>query len=464
MAPEDPSNKTLLGRDRRYNAPLERAFWDILHPLDALIRHQTTSGIFLIAACALALIAANSGFSPLYNAFINAPISLTVGSWTFEEPLRFWVNDGLMAIFFYSIGLEIKREMLSGELASLDRASLPFIAALGGMVGPALIFLAFNPSPPASHGWGVPVATDIAFVIGALSLLGHRAPKTLYVFLVTLAIADDLLSVAIIALFYSEEIKVGYLAMAGFFTILLLVANLSGGRRASLYGLLAFLLWFVMLKSGIHATLAGVIAAFLTPARSKGHPALFSEKMRHLMDRYDSVHNDGRTPREDDDQFTLVLALQRGADYMGTPLHFFLHRLRAPVAFFVLPIFAFANAGVSFDDSLWEALEGNNVWIGVYLGLVLGKFVGVLATSLLAVRFGLGTLPVGVDRWLLAGGAMLSGIGFTMSMFISTLAYRSYPLLHITANFGVLLASITAGMIGFCYLWVLYRVRSSSEE
>ncbi|MBF0170997.1 MAG: Na+/H+ antiporter NhaA [Nitrospinae bacterium] len=460
MTHPDPAKRTLLGKDQRYNAPWERTFWDILHPLDSLIRHQTTSGVFLLSATALALVAANSGFAPAYGAFINTPISLTVGGWVFEEPLRLWVNDGLMAIFFYSIGLEIKREMQSGALASFDRAALPFIAAIGGMIGPALIYLSLNPTAPQAHGWGIPVATDIAFVIGALSLLGSRAPKSMYVFLVTLAIADDLLSVLVIALFYSDDINVGYLGAAGLFTLLLLAANLSGGRRASLYGLLALCLWFVMLKSGIHATLAGVIAAFLTPARSKTHPALFSEKMRHLMDRYDASHNDGGTPREDDAQFPLVQALQRGADHMGTPLHFFLERLRAPVAFFVLPVFAFVNAGVTLDDTLWNAMSGDRVWLGVFLGLVFGKCVGIFTTSMLAVRLGIGALPEGLDPARLAGAAMLGGIGFTMAMFISTLAFRDYPLHHLTANIGILMASVTAGIVGYSYLSILHRIRS----
>lgn len=459
MAPEK-NRLSLVGKERRYNAPWERAFWVVVHPLDRLVHYQAASGLVLLAATIMALLAANTGLAPWYHALIDTPVALTIGSWSLEEPLRLWVNDGLMAVFFLSIGLEIKRELVAGELASFDRAILPFIAALGGMIVPALIFLAINPTAPAAYGWGAPMATDIAFVIGALSLLGKRAPATLYVFLVTLAVADDLGAVMVIALFYTATIETGYLIAAGILTLLLLAANRGGIRWALVYALLGVGLWFVMLKSGVHATLAGVIVAFAMPVRSKSHPALFTEKMRDLLMQYEATHNDGQTPHEDDDQFSLVQALKQGADQMGTPMHFMLERLRAPVGFLVLPIFAFVNAGLPLGEDLWRAMEGNTVWLGVFLGLVVGKFLGIFSFSLAAVRLGIATLPTGIDGWRLAGGAILAGIGFTMSMFISTLAYRDYPELHLTANAGILLASVTAAVVGFAYFTLLEWFRN----
>ena len=440
------------GRERRYNSPLERMFFPIRTPFDDLIHHKTSRGVLLLAATIAALIAMNSPLQGAYLRFIETHISLQVGSWYFSEPLRLWVNDGLMGIFFLAVGLEIKRELLLGSLSSPRKAALPALAALGGMLAPAALFLMLNPLPPASRGWGVPIATDIAFAMGALALLGERVPRALYVFLVTLAVVDDLGAVLVIAFFYTDGINWEYLYSALGLFCLLAGFNLTGARHPLPYLMVGAVLWFAMLKSGVHATVAGVLVAITVPVRPKTNPRLFGEKARELITAYElrSSGDDGAATH--DERRHIIRHIKRGVFLIETPLERLLDELLMPVAFLILPIFAFVNAGVPLTmDDLAREIASPVSW-GVALGLILGKFAGVSAAAALAVWTGVGQFTERLTLRHLNGAAMLAGIGFTMSTFIATLGYRDHPQLLATAKTSILFASATAGIIGYLYL------------
>ena len=274
-------------------APWERAFSRVLSPFEEFIHRQTTSGLLLMGTAIIALLLANSSLSETYLHFIHTPVSINIGSWSLSMSLHHWVNDGLMTLFFFVVGMELKREMLVGELADLRQAALPIIAAIGGMVMPALIYFAMNPDGDAARGWGVPMATDIAFAVGALVLLASRVPKALITFLVALAIADDLGAVLVIALFYTRQLALDWLVGSGLLVLLLFAFNFAGIRRVLPYFGVAILLWYALLQSGVHATLAGVLAAFAVPARSKYDPALFGERIAELGQRFASSQQQG---------------------------------------------------------------------------------------------------------------------------------------------------------------------------
>ena len=451
-------------RHLRYNAPLERAFYHVRTPFQELLSHQTASGLVLLVATGLALFAVNSPFRDEYHAFTGMDISLSVGSWNLTESLRLWVNDGLMGIFFLAVGLEIKREILVGELSSRKKAALPLIAAAGGMIVPAMIFILINPSPPASQGWGVPMATDIAFVIGVLSLLGPRIPPSMYIFLISLAIVDDLGAVVIIAIFYSKGISTAYLVKALVIFVLLLFFNFVGVRRPLPYYIVGALLWFAMLKSGVHATVAGVLVAITIPARSKVHPVLFGQRVGELIERYESDHKDQPGHREDDDQYAMIQMIKRTTSIMETPMHRILDDLRFPVAFLIMPIFAFMNAGIPIESGHFAKALSHPVTIGVMAGLVVGKFAGVMTVCAIAIKTGIASLPEGMDWRRLTGAAILTGIGFTMSMFIAALGFRYEPELLQLAKTGVLISSMAAGVLGYFFLRLSFSEKSRPNQ
>jgi NhaA family Na+:H+ antiporter len=361
-------------------------------------------GLVLMGAAALAILVANSPLAPTYFAALAAyvgPLSVS-----------HWVNDALMALFFLLVGLEIKREMLDGQLASWNRRILPGIAAIGGMAVPAAVFLAFNWNDPATaRGWAIPSATDIAFSLGVLALLGSRVPTSLKLFLTALAIIDDLGAVIIIALFYTGNLSVTYLAFAGGVVVVLTIMNRLGVMRLTPYLLVGLILWFLVLKSGVHATIAGVVLAITIPLRpAPGRP-----------------------------------------DDMGSPLHRLEHGLQKWVTFLVIPIFGFANAGVSFDG-LSLAVLGDHLTLGVALGLLVGKLIGVFCTAWLVIRLGFADMPMGAGTLQLVGISLLCGIGFTMSLFIGLLAFADNPLLQEEVKVGILTGSLAAGLLGFAVL------------
>jgi len=384
-----------------------------LNSLQQFLKLESAGGVVLCAAAAMALMLANSPLETFYIQFLDLPLAIQIGGLAIAKPLLLWVNDGLMASFFMLVGLEVKREVVEGELSRVSDAALPAIAALGGMAGPALVYLACNwGDAEALRGWAIPTATDIAFALGVLALVGPRAPASLKVFLLALAIIDDLGAIIIIAAFYTAELSLVALTLAGVGVIALVALNLSGVSHRAAYMLAGVFIWVCVLKSGIHATLAGVIVGLAMPLRAV----------------------DGSSPSRDLE-----------------------HDLHPWVAFGVLPVFAFANAGVGLADiSPGELLHPIKVGIG--LGLLVGKQVGVIGSIWAATRIGVGTLPEGTDWLQLYGLALLTGIGFTMSLFIGTLAFpvEAYDL---DVRIAVLLASLISAICGYLVLRIGSRNR-----
>ena len=434
-------------------APWEKTFDKIVTPFEEFIHRETTSGMLLMGCALLALVVANSVLAEAYQHLSHAQIGIRIGGWELEKSLQHWVNDGLMALFFFVVGLELKREILVGELSEPRQALLPIVAAIGGMAVPALIFYAINPEGVAARGWGIPMATDIAFAIGALVLLAHRVPKALITFLVALAIVDDLGAVIVIALFYTETIDWTMLTIAAVLLGMLVSLNFGGFRRPLPYFLLGILLWLALLKSGVHATLAGVLTALTIPARPKYDPDLFSQRVKDLIARFDSSHRPGMSIMNNVEQRAIVQTLENGVKLVETPLQRLEHNMHMPVAFLVIPIFAFFNAGIPLDLGIMGSTLSHPVTLGVMLGLVLGKFIGIAGVSWLALKLGLGQLPAGTSFSQIMGVALLGGIGFTMSIFIAELGFVGQPELLLMAKTGILAASVLAGICG--YLWLL---------
>jgi len=378
----------------------------LIRTLDRLFKHEAAGGIALMASAALAFIIANSALSDGYHGALNLPFTVMLGDGGLQKPLILWINDGLMAIFFFLIGLELKRELLEGKLKNPSDVILPGMAAVGGMAAPALIFLAFNYSNPVTvHGWAIPAATDIAFAVGVLAMVGSRIPASLKIFLLTLAILDDLGAILIIALFYTAELKVDYLWLSLIPLAALYLLNRVGTHRIAPIVLCGMVLWFFVLKSGVHATLAGVITAFFLP----------------LKDRHGK-----------------------------SPLHSVENNLSPYVFFLIVPIFAFANAGVVLEGmtlaDLFSVLP-----LGIAAGLFVGKQIGVFGVTWLMVKAGLAKIPAGATWLQVYGVACLAGIGFTMSLFIGSLSYTDDLLMN-EVRLGVLLGSALSGIVGFLVL------------
>lgn len=440
-----------------YYAPWEKPVDRILTPFERFVHRESTSSFFLMAATVLALIIANSALSVFYSDLSHMKIGFSIGDIKLEKSLHFWINDGLMAFFFFIVGLELKREILVGELASMRKAALPIIAAVGGMVMPALFYVGFNRSGSALDGWAIPMATDIAFAIGAMVLLGKRAPHALMAFLVALAIADDLGAVAVIALFYTETIVMPALFAAAGFTAVLMIFNVSGIRWPVPYFFVAVLLWFAMLYSGVHPTMAGIIGAFTVPARPKYDPVYFKKVSNEILEQFEESYQANRRIITNDQMRSLVQRLENLIHSVMTPLQRLEHIWHIPVAFLVIPVFALFNAGVSLKLSDLSEIIHHPVLMGVSFGLVLGKFIGITGACWLAVRFNLAQLPDGVRFAHIAGASLLAGIGFTMSIFIAQLAFGVDSELLDVAKTGILLASTIAGISGFTLLWRVGR-------
>lgn len=440
-----------------FHAPWEKSFDKILTPFEEFIHQQTTSGLLLMGMAVLALVLANGPLASEYAHFMHTIISLGAGNWSLRMSLHHWINDGLMTLFFFVVGLELKREILVGELAKLRNAALPIGAAVGGMVVPALIYFAINPDGDAALGWGIPMATDIAFAIGALVLLAGRVPKALITFLVALAIVDDLGAVIIIAVFYTDTIALGPLTTAVGLSALLLVFNLSGIRKTTPYLIVAILLWYAMLQSGVHATLAGILGALSVPAIPKYKPERFSEHVKELMQRFDASHRPGKSIMTNDELRAVVQTLKNGVNSVEAPLQRLEHAWHMPVAYLVIPIFALANAGIPLTlDSLGESLT-HPVMLGVSLGLILGKFIGITGVSWLMLKLGVAVLPKDTRFTQIAGVSLLAGIGFTMSIFVAELGFAGQAEHLLMAKTGILAASLITGVAGFVWLYLVSK-------
>ncbi len=429
-----------MARKTTRKPPATRSVVDrLLSPAQALIRTESASGVLLIAAALLAFAWANSPWASSYFALLEVKLGVGLAGWHLDESVGHWVNDLLMAIFFFLIGLEIKREVLIGELAGWRRAALPIAGALGGMVVPALIYVAFNLGQPGLRGWGVPMATDIAFALGVLALLGDRVSPALKVFLLALAIVDDLGAVLVIALFYTDQLSGGALLLAFLVFGAALAYGSFGGARPLGFALLGLVLWYCMLQSGIHATIAGVLLALAVPLRHRLSTEQLQQELRPLTGQGVAF-----------EQVEVVIEHLEGVLARAhSPLHSIEHMLAPFVAFVVMPVFAFCNAGVPLGGNP-AGLIGM-VSVGAGLGLLLGKPIGVAGCAWLAVRSGLTRLPDGVSWPGVVGIGLLAGIGFTMSLFIANLAFGLSPELD-QAKIGVLAASVVAALLGLGFL------------
>ncbi len=387
--------------------------------IEEFIKKESSAGILLILVTIIALILQNSPLSGIYNHILHTHVEIRFGDLQIAKPLLLWVNDGLMAIFFFLVGLEVKREVLQGHLSSISQISLPGIAAIGGMIVPALVFIFFNKGESfAMNGWAVPTATDIAFALGILSLLGNKVPSSLKIFLMALAIIDDLGAIIIIAIFYTSDLSTISIVIAATALVILFVMNRLGVAKKAAYILVGIILWVSVLKSGVHATLAGVALAFFIPLNSKD--------------------KDGK-------EFSMAKQLE--------------HDLHYWVAFMILPLFAFVNAGVDLKGISLSDMT-NTVPMGIMLGLFIGKQVGVFGFSYIAIKLGWANLPKG-STWLqFYAVAILTGIGFTMSLFVDSLAYNDTQIYHFADKLAILLGSFLSGVVGYI---VLSMAKSSKK-
>src|SRR5918998_1038559 len=390
----------------------------VLAPFQRFTQTESSSGLVLLACTAVALAWANSPWAASYDHLWETELTLSLGPWSAHSTLHHLINDGLMAVFFFLVGLEIKREMLAGELASIRQAALPLAGALGGMILPALLYASLNAGTVGEPGWGVPMATDIAFALGVLALLGDRVPVGVRVFLAALAIVDDIGAVLVIAVFYSGGIAWGPLSFAGALVLLAVGANVAGVRRPLAYAAIGLVLWGAVLSSGIHATIAGVLLAMTIPARTRIDEEKFVSRARRALSRFETAHEPGASPLKDPEHQAAVQQLERLAEQLQPPLLRLEHSLHGVVAFGIMPLFALANAGVPLGLAQLGAGDGTAVALGVALGLLVGKPVGITLLAWAAVRFGLASLPQAVTWRTIGGAGLLGGKGVTMALFI----------------------------------------------
>lgn len=445
--------------------PLEPFFGKIISPFERFLRQTTAGGIVLMGMTLLTLIVASSPWGDAYRHLWETPVLVGIGIHTIEMSLHAWVNECLMALFFLLVGLELKREIMLGELASLRNASLPVAGAIGGMLAPAIIYLLFNPTGPAHAGWGIPMATDIAFAVGILVLLAWRIPRGVIIFLMALAIADDLGAVLIIALFYTQAINMTFLAIAVALLAMLMICNRGGIRHPLPYTLLGIFLWLALLKSGIHATLSGMLLAFSIPALPIYTPHQFSKRLDDMRDAFHAanVHPDeSNAPLSIIRMYSIAENLEKASSAVQSPQHRLEHRLTPWVNFGVIPLFAMANAGLDIWALPFREVIMQPVTIGVVLGLVLGKFFGITSFAWLAVKLGFAKLPGGVQWRHILGAAWLGGIGFTMSLFIGQMAFVGKPLLFEQARLGIILASTISALTGL--IWLYFSAPKSTRK
>ncbi len=433
----------------------------VITPFQRFIQLKAASGLVLIICAVVALIWANSPWSESYFTLWETHLDITVGSFVLSETLHHWINDGLMAIFFFYVGLEIKKEVLAGELSSARQAAFPFFAAIGGMVLPAGIYLLLNQGGSGAEGWAIPMATDIAFSLGILALLGDRAPLSLKIFLTAFAIVDDLGAVMVIALFYSSELQLNALLIVTGLLILLLVFNMLDVRRSAPYWIVGLVIWYFVSKSGIHATVAGILVALTIPANNKLRLNVFVENIREAIDEFWENTASAKKQILKRSQLSAIDTLENNIDLVQPPLQRIEHSLGGFVSFFVMPVFALANAGIALNNP-GETLA-SAIALHIVAGLVVGKTVGITFFSWLSVKLGWADYPEGITIWHIAAVSMLGGVGFTMALFIANLAFDQADLLA-QAKSGVLLGSVLAGVFGYLLLnWLLDPTEIAKE-
>ncbi|MEJ5993113.1 Na+/H+ antiporter NhaA [Pedobacter sp. Du54] len=421
-------------------SPIEK----LIAPVSRFIHLEYTSGIVLLACVATAILWANLAGESFHQVW-DTNFSVSFDGHSLSHPLHAWINDGLMAIFFFVIGLELKREFMDGELSTVRKAMLPMGAALGGMVVPALLYFVINRNSGAGHGWGIPMATDIAFALALLSMAGKHIPTSVKVFLSALAVADDLGAVLVIAFFYTNEVSFAALNTAGIFLVVLMIGNKMGVRSSLFYLLLGIGVWIGFLLSGVHATIAGVLVAFTIPAVTRVDENIYTDKLKKLTNEFEKEipSNSTLTTPAQHQTIQQVKSLSLAAE---TPLQKIEHSLHPWVAFAIMPLFALANSGILIGSDFFGTVI-NPVSIGVATGLIAGKFVGILLFSWLMVKIGMGALPENAKWRHMIGVALLGGVGFTMSLFISGLAFKA-PIFIEQAKYGILIGSVIAGVMG----------------
>lgn len=431
------------------STPIER--W-IVNPASQFMSNSTSSGIVLFITALVALALSNSPLANDFHNFWEIKFKIGFGDFVINKSLQHWINDGLMSMFFFVVGLELKREIIAGELANPRNAILPFIASLGGFLLPALIYflINFNASDEAMNGWGVPMATDIAFALGVLYLLGDRVPLSLKIFLTVLAIIDDLGAVLVIAIFYTSEISFISLSVGGLFLGLMILANYLGARSSIFYGIMGIGgLWLAFLLSGVHATIAAVLAAFTIPANIKISKKDYLQKVKVLIQHFEkepTTEYSTISPK----QQTILYKIKGATIQSLTPLQKLEHSLHTLVAFVVMPLFALANAGITFSGEVIETLT-SPVTLGIIFGLLCGKVMGISGAVWLGIKSKLVQLPEDISFRHIIGISFLAAIGFTMSLFITGLAFRSEDYI-LQAKLGILIASLVAGTVGYIIL------------
>lgn len=431
---------------------IENSVHKLLTPFEEFVESQASTGILLACATLIALIAANSPFSDAILSLRHVELGFSLNDRHFSMPLLEWVNHGLMTLFFFLLGLEIKREVLAGQLRDFHNIALVLCAAAGGMVFPGLIYFAFNPSGPALQGWAIPMATDTAFAVGLLTLVAKGQLRSLFLFLTALAIFDDLGAILIIALFYTGDLDMTALLYAALSFLGILTLNILGARKPVFYLAGGLALWYFTFQSGVHSTLAGVVMALTVPARQRTHSKRFVNTIKQLVRDFNARRKE-KTILSDQKQHELIYEMEELVRETETPLQRWESTLENPIGLLVLPIFALLNASIYLlDDSLLR-MAVSPVALGICFGLFIGKPLGITLFSWLAVRLGIGRLPEGTTFYDIFGIGLLAGIGFTMSIFIAVLGFRHDPMLIEEAKLAVLVASLLSGIAGSLWLW-----------
>ena len=449
--------------------PISRLFNQDPQPIDRLIspaqrftQQEAAGGIVLLIATVVAITLANSPFDYIFGPVTESHFLVGVPDVIIDKPLHFWINDALMAVFFFVVGLEIKRSLLLGELASVRQAALPIFAAAGGMIVPAAVYLLLNNQGEAARGWAIPMSTDIAFSLGVLALLGSRAPLSLKAFLTAFAIVDDIGAIVVIAVFFTETISWSHLGFAGAMLGLLVALNLFGVRNVIVYMLVSIVIWVSFFESGIHPTISGVLIALTIPLRVRIQPKQFAARARALIDIFE---RDGSGERRG--AFALTTESQHGAleeleelsKQVESPLQRLEHALHPWVAFVIVPLFALANAHVHLQSG-FDVIFASPVAWGIILGLVVGKPIGIIIFVWIAVKAGIASLPRQIGWLHIWGAALLGGIGFTMSIFVTGLAFSDADII-LQAKAGILVGSVLAGVIGYLILFRSHRIRTA---
>jgi len=420
----------------------------IIKPFHEFAKIEASGGLLLLASALIALILANSIFAEQYFAIWHSTFSINLGPLSLSMPVEAWINEGLMALFFLVVGLEIKREFLVGELSSAKKALLPVVAAVGGMMIPAIIYTAFNLGNPGASGWGIPMATDIAFTVGVLTLLGKRIPTPLKAFIVALAIVDDIGAVLVIALFYTTGVSFSSLGAAAIILLALFFANRLKVRSTLVYAILGIFLWFAFLKSGVHATVAGVLLALLIPSKPDIDMEDFHSNAQSILNRLDESDKKADVLSNREHQGS-ILSMEVLTTHAETPMQRMERFLHPWVTFTIVPLFALANAGIPLNN--FSTAITSTVSMGVIFGLIAGKQIGITLFTWIAIKTNLSIMPREVSWRQIYGVSWLAGIGFTMSIFITNLSLAS-PALAVQSKMGILLASLIGGIVGYLIL------------